>query len=116
MNMFTMDGRRLLKKASEILGPFLDSFFEHVALRRDQIDAVVPHQASGVGLKLLASRYGFREEQMVVNLPRRGNCIAASLPLAFSEAVQSGRIQRGHQVLCIGTGAGLSIAAAHLVF
>jgi 3-oxoacyl-[acyl-carrier-protein] synthase-3 len=83
---------------------------------RAEIDAVVPHQASGVGLKLLASRYGFREEQIVVNLPARGNCIAASLPLALSEAIHSGRIQRGHHVLCIGTGAGLSIAAAHMVF
>lgn len=116
MNMFHMDGRGILRQASETIGPFLDDFFEHNAVSRAELDAVVPHQASGVGLKLLTSRFGFRPEQIVVNLPTRGNCIAASLPLALSEAVHSGRIQRGHRVLLIGTGAGLSIGAAQLTY
>ena len=115
MNMFHMDGRGILRQASETIGPFLDDFFQHAG-PRTELDAVVPHQASGVGLKLLTARFGFRPEQIVVNLPTRGNCIAASLPLALSEAVHAGRIQRGHRVLLIGTGAGLSIAAAQIIF
>jgi 3-oxoacyl-[acyl-carrier-protein] synthase-3 len=116
MNMFHMNGRGLLKQASETIGPFLDRFFEHLGSPRSELDVVVPHQASGVGLKLLTARFGFRPEQIVVNLPTRGNCIAASLPLALSEAVHAGRIQRGHRVLLIGTGAGLSIAAAQFIY
>ncbi len=115
MNTFHMDGRGVLRQASEMIGPFLDDFFRQAG-PRTELDAVVPHQASGVGLKLLTKRFGFRPEQIVVNLPTRGNCIAASLPRAFSEAVHAGRIKRGHRVLLVGTGAGLSIAAAQLIY
>jgi 3-oxoacyl-[acyl-carrier-protein] synthase-3 len=77
---------------------------------------VVPHQASGRGTQLLVKRCGFRAEQIVVNLATRGNCVAASLPLALAEAAHAGRIRRGQRVLLIGTGAGLSLAAAALTY
>ena len=39
-----------------------------------------------------------------------GNCVAASLPMALTIAIQEKRIKRGDIVLLIGTGAGLSAA------
>lgn len=38
-----------------------------------------------------------------------GNQVAASLPTALSVGIADGRIQRGHKILLLGTGAGLSI-------
>lgn len=116
MNMFQMRGPAVFKIGSRILGPFLDSFFSAIELDRSQFSAVVPHQASRHAIELLASRCGFKSEQVIVNLPVRGNCVAASIPLALAEAVEAGRIQRGHNVFLVGSGAGLTLGAMALTY
>jgi 3-oxoacyl-[acyl-carrier-protein] synthase-3 len=115
MNTFEMNGRAVYKQAALLVGPFLDECFAALSWPRDKL-AVIAHQASGHALELLTERYGFRPDQVFTNLAERGNCIAASLPLAFAEAVEQGFIRRGQRVLLIGTGAGLTIGAAGLVF
>lgn len=116
MNLFDMDGRAVFRQALRLLPPFLDCFFEQSGWTREQIDCLVPHQASRHGLDLLTERLGFRGEQLFSNLPQRGNCIAASIPLALAEAVAAGRIRRGDRVLLLGTGAGLTIGAVALTY
>lgn len=116
MNLFHMDGPAVFKKAGRLVGPFLDDFFAQCGWERSAVDCVVPHQASRHGVELLSARLGFRREQIFTNLVERGNCIAASIPLALAEAVQCGRIVRGDKVLLVGTGAGLTIGAVTLTF
>ncbi|NJM07573.1 ketoacyl-ACP synthase III [Candidatus Gracilibacteria bacterium] len=115
MNTFQMNGRAVYKQAAQLVGPFLEECFATLGWAPEDV-AVIAHQASGHALDLLTERYGFRPAQIFSNLAERGNCIAASLPLAFSEAVAQGFVQRGQRVLLIGTGAGLTIGAAGLVF
>jgi 3-oxoacyl-[acyl-carrier-protein] synthase-3 len=116
MNRFHMDGPAVYRMASRVLGPFLDAFFDQLGWDRTTVDAVVPHQASRPGVALLTRRCGFRPEQLVINLETRGNCVAASVPLALAEAVQAGRIRRGQRVVLIGTGAGLTLGALALTY
>ncbi len=116
MNLFHMDGPGVFKKAARLIGPFLDDFFAHAGCRREEMDCVIPHQASRHGVELLTARLGFREDQVFSNLAERGNCIAASIPLALAEAVHSGRVQRGQKLFLVGTGAGLTIGGMTLVY
>jgi len=116
MNMFDMDGPSVFKKAVRLLPPFLEEFARDLPWKLQDFDQIIPHQASGHGLKMLTARFGFRPDQVFVHIQERGNCIAASIPIALTEAVQAGRIQRGHRVLLLGTGAGLSIGALALTF
>ena len=99
-----------------MIGPFLDQFFDTLGWQRGDLDVVVPHQASRHAVDLLTGRLGFREQQVVQNLALRGNCIAASLPLALAEAAEAGRIRRGDKVLLVGSGAGLTLGALALTF
>ena len=116
MNLFHMDGPAVLRQAARLIPRFLDTFFRDVGWERAGVDAVVPHQASGRALDLLSARLGFRDEQVVRNVATRGNCVAASLPLALAESVAAGRIRRGDRVLLVGTGAGLTLGALALTF
>lgn len=116
MNLFSMNGRAIFKQAGRLIEPFLDDFLERAAWRREEIDVVVPHQASGHAVNMLTGRLGFRPEQVALNLAERGNCISASIPLALAEAVHAGRIRRGQKVLLVGTGAGLTLGAMALTF
>ena len=116
MNMFHMNGPGVFKQAALLGGPFLDRFFCTLGWERAEIDALVPHQTSRHGIEHFTRRLGFHSEQMVINLPLRGNCVSASIPLALAEAVQEGRIQRGDRVLLAGTGAGLTLGAITITF
>jgi 3-oxoacyl-[acyl-carrier-protein] synthase-3 len=116
MNMFTMSGTTIYKRAARLVEPFFEGFFARAGWERAQVDAVIPHQASGHAMALLRSRYGFRPEQVVSNIAERGNCVAASIPLGLAEAVAAGRVGRGDKVLLFGTGAGLTLGALGLVY
>jgi 3-oxoacyl-[acyl-carrier-protein] synthase-3 len=116
MNTFTMDGPAVFRQATQMFGPFIDEFYQLVPWERAATDAVIPHQSSLRGIAQLWKRFGFRPEQVVVNLPERGNCLAASTPLALAEAVHSGRIKRGDRIVLAGTGAGLSVSAVALTY
>jgi 3-oxoacyl-[acyl-carrier-protein] synthase III len=116
LNLFHMDGPAIFKHAARTFPPFLEGFLEGIGWSIPSIDALVPHQASGHGVHGISSRLGFTPEQLIYNLPLRGNCIAASIPLALTEAVEAKRIQRGDRVLLAGTAAGLTLGAVALTF
>lgn len=116
MNLFQMRGPEIFKLATKHMTTFLDRFFDQLPWNRGEIDVLVPHQASQMALRQLTKRYGFRDDQIVGNLPVRGNCVAASVPLLLSETVEQRRIRRGDHVLLLGTGAGLTLGAVALVF
>jgi len=81
-------------------------------LSQKDIDWVVPHQASGKAVDAYVNSGKFAKEKVVNIVGKYGNCVAASLPMALTIAVQEKRIKRGDIVLLIGTGAGLSAACA----
>ncbi len=55
---------------------------------------------------------GLNREKVFVNLDRLGNMSAASIPVALDEAVGSGSIKKGNNVLVVGFGGGLTWASA----
>ncbi len=116
MNQFTMSGPAIFRQASRLLGPFVDEFFTRVEWKREDLAAVVPHQASRHGIELLPARLGFKREQVISNLAVRGNCISVSIPLALAEAVEANRIRRGDRVMLLGSGAGLTLGAVGLIY
>ena len=81
-------------------------------LKKEEIDWVVPHQASGKAVDAYISIGGFPKNKVINIVQEFGNCVAASVPMAFATAVKNGKINRGDIVLMIGTGAGLSAACA----
>jgi 3-oxoacyl-[acyl-carrier-protein] synthase III len=115
-NLFSMDGPAVFKHASRTMKPFMDEFLESIAWTQADVNAFVPHQASRYAVEYLSSRLGFRQEQVILNLPTRGNCVSASIPLALAEAVHAKRIKRGDQVLLTGTAAGLTLGVVALTF
>ena len=71
---------------------------------------MIPHQTSKLGLSLL-TQFGWPEERTLRSLEKFGNCVAASIPLTLVEALDSGQVGEGDELLLFGTGAGLSVGA-----
>lgn len=107
--LFRMDGRRLVQFALGVAPDFIAGLLSEAGLTMDDVDLVVPHQASLPALDLLRRKLEIPEARWFVNVERVGNTIAASIPLALHAAVAEGRLRRGQVALLVGTSAGFSI-------
>ena len=85
-------------------------------LKINDIDFVIPHQASNTAIKAYSKFGGFDESKVMNIISEYGNCVSASIPLALSMAINQNRIKRGDIVMMIGTGAGLSVASTLIKF
>ncbi len=111
--LFSMDGPSVFKMARRRVLELVQALLADHGLGVEDVDWVVPHQASGPGLELLP-RMGFPAERVINIIGQYGNCVAASIPMALAHLGANGRVRRGDRVLLIGTGAGLSVAGALL--
>lgn len=107
---FDMDGRAVLLSASRVLPGFFERFFEKAGTSVDEIDYVIPHQASRA-LPLIMRRIGIPEDRYANYVEDFGNMVSASVPFALVRAWDEGRIGRGSRVLLCGTAAGLTANA-----
>jgi len=109
-----MRGREVYRFAVEKMQWLLGDCLEHCNLRPEDVDLVVPHQVNVRILRSAAEKFNFPMEKIAVNIDRYGNTAAASIPLAWYEARQAGRVGPGSTVMLIAFGAGLTWAGAVL--
>jgi 3-oxoacyl-[acyl-carrier-protein] synthase-3 len=76
------------------------------------VDFLIPHQANKRIISATADRLGLGPEKVVLNIHKFGNTTAASIPLATREAVEDGRLKKGHTIVLAGVGAGYTIGAS----
>ncbi len=114
-NLFQMSGPRLLMMLRQYGPSFLEQLRPGLSTGLGSIKLVVPHQASSLGLRIL-THFGWPSKQIMVTLNTLGNCVSASIPMALYEAMQQGRLQRGDEMLLLGTGAGLSLGGIILTY
>ncbi|AQP46264.1 hypothetical protein BW730_00405 [Tessaracoccus aquimaris] len=107
---FDMNGRAVLLSASRVLPAFFDRFFERAEVSIDEIDYVIPHQASRA-LPLIMRRIGIPEGRYANYVEDFGNMVSASVPFALARSLDEGRIGPGSRVLLCGTAAGLTANA-----
>ncbi len=112
-NLFHMRGPRLYRHAVPRVEALVKGLLAELHMSPQDIDLVVPHQASGPALAAIP-RFGFDPSVIVNVVAEHGNCIAASMPMALAHASQQGRLTPGSRVLLLGTGAGLNVGAAIL--
>ena len=107
-----MEGREVFRHAVDKMAGAVRDVLETNAVRADQIDWLVPHQANIRILEGAAKKLGVGMDQVVVTVDRHGNTSAASIPLALAEAMDDGRIAPGQLVMLEALGAGLTWGAA----
>ena len=106
-----MEGREVFKHAVVNISAVMDEAMKAAHVTPAEVDWFVPHQANRRILEGTARKLGIAEERIVMTLDRHGNTSAASIPLAFDEAVKDGRIRKGHLVLFEAMGGGFTWGA-----
>ena len=113
-NLFSMDGPQVYRMARRKVYDLIKKDLNINNLLPENINLVIPHQASGMAVKAYHKYGGFKESNVIDIIKKTGNCVAASIPLALVTAYQENKIKSGDLVYLVGTGAGLSIASALL--
>ncbi len=108
-----MDGKAVFRFATRVMANATRQVVEKAGLTLDDVELIVPHQAN---VRIIESsvvrQLKFPREKVFVNLERYGNTSTASIPMALTEAVETGRLKQGDHVVLVGFGAGLTWAAA----
>jgi len=91
-------------------------YWEDEALPTLSYDVIFGHSVSVQVSQLVLRSLKLDPRRHYEIFPRYGNVVSASLPLAMSLAHADGRLRRGHRVLLIMGGAGLTTALATFVF
>ena len=107
-----MDGKEVFKSAVGCLSEAAEYVMNDAGVSESDVDWLLPHQANiriieGVGHKL-----GIAPEKVIVTVDHHGNTSAASIPLALSESLESGKIKKGQLVVLSAMGAGFTWAGA----
>jgi len=103
-----MEGGEVFKVAVTTLGNIVDETLEANKLQKSDIQWLVPHQANVRIIAATAKKLGMSMDHVVLTVERHGNTSAASIPLAFDEAVRDGRIKKGDTVLMEAFGGGFT--------
>lgn len=107
-----MEGKEVFRHAVVNLAAAVDAAIASAGINPEDVDWLVPHQANRRIIDSMGNKLKLPPEKVVVTVDRHANTSAASIPLAFAEAVNDGRIQRGQLVLMEAMGGGFTWGSA----
>jgi 3-oxoacyl-[acyl-carrier-protein] synthase-3 len=103
-----MKGSDVFKIAVNTLERIVDETLAANNMKKSDVRWLVPHQANHRIIAATAKKLGMPMDQVVLTVDRHGNTSAASIPLAFDQAVRDKRISRGDVVLMEAFGGGFT--------
>jgi 3-oxoacyl-[acyl-carrier-protein] synthase-3 len=109
-----MNGNTVFKHAVQIFPAAVNEALAANNLTLGDIDLLIPHQANKRITQYIAQELGLPDQKVVSNIERFGNTTAASIPIAFSEAWEKGRVQPGMLICLAAFGSGFTWGSALL--
>lgn len=107
-----MAGQAVMKFAVKAMADASEKVIKEAGLTWEDINLVVPHQANYRIVDSAIKRMGIEKDKVFLNLEKYGNTSASCIPVALSQAVESGRIKKGDKIVLVGFGGGLTWGAA----
>lgn len=104
-------GQQVFKYAVTKMYEICRNLLEQHGLTTDDVKLLIPHQANRRIIAATAERLGLRDDQVIINIDRYGNTVAATVPLATRDAIESGKLKKGDLVIFAAVGAGYTVGA-----
>ncbi len=110
-HLLLMEGREVFKNAVRAMSRSARLAIERAGWTAEDVDLLIPHQANVRIIEATARYAHVPMEKVYVNVHRYGNISSATVPVAFDEALERGRVGPGSNVLLVAFGAGLTWGA-----
>ena len=106
-----MLGNQVFRHAVINISEAVEAAAERSGVAIEDVDWFIPHQANSRILDGVAKRLGIRPERVISTVAEHANTSAASIPLAWAQGVEDGRIKPGQLLLVEAMGGGLTWGA-----
>lgn len=103
-----MNGREVYKQAIDKMYSSVVELCEKSNISLGEIDWFLPHQANQRILLSLADKMKVSPTKIISTVDKHANTSAASIPLAFDEYLNAGKIKKGQLIALTAFGAGLA--------
>jgi 3-oxoacyl-[acyl-carrier-protein] synthase III len=107
-----MNGKEVFKSAVTRMPEALEKAMEIAGVKPEQVDYFIFHQANKRIIDAIAQRFNAPAEKIIINIHKYANTSAATIPIALAEAVEEGRIKKGHLIGVSALGAGFTWGGA----
>ena len=104
-------GREVYQQAVRRIVETVTECLEKCKITLDDVKMIVSHQMNARIIESAAKRLELPDDKIFININEYGNTSAASVPLAFDQAIREGKIQRGDIVILVAFGGGLTWGA-----
>jgi 3-oxoacyl-[acyl-carrier-protein] synthase-3 len=106
-----MNGSEILTFSLIAVPNLLDDIYSKAALKAEQVDLYVFHQANKFMLNALQRKCNIPKEKFFNSYEKIGNTVSCTIPIALKEAQKTGVLRSGMTVLLVGFGVGYSWGA-----
>ncbi|MFC0301653.1 beta-ketoacyl-ACP synthase III [Virgibacillus soli] len=106
-----MNGREVFKFAVRQMPESSVHVIDKLGYNKGDVDYLIPHQANIRIMNAARERLGISEDKMATTIKKYGNNSSASIPMALSESVNTGKIKDDDLVVLVGFGGGLTWGA-----
>ncbi|MAU16892.1 MAG: 3-oxoacyl-ACP synthase [Muricauda sp.] len=103
-----MNGQFVFKNAVVRFSEVIMEGLNKNNLAPTDIDMLIPHQANLRISQFIQKKFGLKDDQVYNNIMKYGNTTAASIPIALTEAWESGKIKEGDLVVLAAFGSGFT--------
>ena len=111
-----MQGREVFRNAVVNISEAVRAAAADAGVELAAVDWFIPHQANQRILAGVAHRLGIEHERVISTVANHANTSAASIPLAWAQAIDDGRIKPGQLLLVEAMGGGLTWGACVVRF
>lgn len=112
--LLRMAGNEVFKFAVRQMGDSSINVLHKAGLDKKDVDLLIPHQANIRIIESSRERMGLPVEKVMYTIEKYGNTSSSSIPIALCEAVETGRVKEGDNIVMVGFGAGLTWGAVCL--
>ena len=106
------EGQQVFKYAVKKMYEVCSDLLARNGLSPKDVDLLIPHQANRRIIMATAERLGLPCDKVIINIDKYGNTTAGTIPLATRDAIESGRLKKGHLALFAAVGAGYTVGAS----
>ncbi|WGK65102.1 3-oxoacyl-ACP synthase III family protein [Croceiramulus getboli] len=107
-----MNGQFVFKNAVVRFSEVIMEGLKTNKLTAEDIDMLIPHQANLRISQFVQKKFGLRDDQVFNNIQKYGNTTAASIPIALTEAWETGQVKSGDLVVLAAFGSGFTWASS----
>lgn len=107
-----MNGQLVFKNAVQRFPEVIKEALVYNQMDPSEIDLLIPHQANLRISQFVQKLMRLPDEKVFNNIQKYGNTTAGSIPIALSEAVKEGRVNKGDVICLAAFGSGFTWASS----